>query len=49
MNHDDIPAPGRFEPTELKQPWQPPVIEFVNLKASESDGGPTFDGVAGSS
>jgi hypothetical protein len=49
MKRDDTPAPGRSEPTELKQPWQPPVIEFVNLKSSESDGGANFDGAAGSS
>jgi hypothetical protein len=49
MKHDDIPAPDRSEPTELKQPWRPPVIEFMNLKSSEADGGANFDGLAGSS
>jgi hypothetical protein len=36
-------------PSEQKQPWQQPVIEYVNLAWSEADGGATFDGAAGSS
>jgi hypothetical protein len=37
------------KPNDQKQPWQQPVIEYVNLAWSEADGGATFDGAAGSS
>jgi hypothetical protein len=46
---DDRPTGAASEPNNSKQPWQQPVIEFVNLGSSEADGGATFDGGAGSS
>jgi hypothetical protein len=49
MNSDDFPAPSHPEPNESKRPWQQPIIEYLNLASSESDGGATFDGAAGSS
>jgi hypothetical protein len=36
MSAADVPAPSRPEPNELKQPWQQPVIEYLNLASSES-------------
>jgi hypothetical protein len=36
MNSDDVPAPSRPEPNELKQPWRQPVIEYLNLASSEN-------------
>jgi hypothetical protein len=49
MKPDDDRPTGASEPNNSKQPWQQPVIEFVNLGSSEADGGATFDGGAGSS
>jgi hypothetical protein len=43
VSHNDT------KPKDLKQPWQLPIIEYVNLAWSENDGGATFDGVGGSS
>ena len=40
---------GGAKPNDPKQPWQQPVIEYVNLAWSEADGGVTFDGASGSS
>jgi hypothetical protein len=36
MNFDELPRQGDTEPNELKQPWQQPVIECLNLAASET-------------
>jgi hypothetical protein len=49
MKSDDHPTRAASEPDNSKQPWQQPVIEFVNLGSSENDGGATFDGIGGSS
>jgi hypothetical protein len=49
MKPDELPEPRGTEPNELKQPWQQPVIEYLNLASSQADGGATFDGTTGSS
>jgi hypothetical protein len=49
MQSDDRPTGAADEPNDSKQPWQQPVIEFVNLGSSEADGGAAFDGTVGSS
>jgi hypothetical protein len=49
MNAKDFSPSGRFEPDELKEYWQEPVIEYLNWASSEADGGANFDGTNGSS
>ncbi|HUE11253.1 MAG TPA: hypothetical protein VMQ54_09965 [Steroidobacteraceae bacterium] len=36
MNSDELPRQGDTAPNELKQPWQQPVIDYLNLAASET-------------
>jgi hypothetical protein len=49
MKSDERPTGATSEPDNPKQPWQQPVIEFVNLSSSTADGGANFDGTVGSS
>jgi hypothetical protein len=39
MNSDNLSRQGDTEPNDLKQPWQQPVIECLNLAASETGEG----------